>query len=281
MVEQIEKCLMQSNKIISSAFLHILLILCAIPFVLLFVFSFIEIVNGQRIFSLNSFEELFSPIRMTELQAITFRAILVSLFATILSFIISYLLFKNTSKRFQMLFLLLITIPLLINESVRVFSWQLILAENGLFNSALSSLFDAEIKLFNGSNFNNVIFVMLVSVIPFGVFINTASLKITPKIYWKVSKDIGLSPLATFFKIALPLSKTSVTITFIISFFLAFSLSSEVNFLGGASKISVRNLVLSLMSSGNFSAIFLLGSILTLLIFIISISSKLYKRSYK
>ncbi len=270
---------MHSNKVISNTLLHLLLIICGIPFVFLFIFSFIEIVNGKEIFSLSSFKELFSPIRLTELKTITLRAVLVSLCATLVSFIISYFLFKNASKRFQLIFLVLLTIPLLINESVRVFSWQLLLAENGLFNSMLSTFIGNEVTLFNGSNGNNVIFVMLVSIIPFGIFINTASLSVTPKIYWKVSKDIGMKPTATFFKIVLPISKTSIAITFIISFFLAFSLSSEVNFLGGASKISIRNLVLSFMSSGNFSAIFLLGSILTLLIFFIGISIKSYKKS--
>jgi ABC-type spermidine/putrescine transport system permease subunit I len=224
---------------------------------------------------------LFSPIRQKELRTITFRAILVSLFATFLSFIISYFLFKKTSKRFQITFLALITIPLLINESVRVFSWQLLLSENGLFNSVLSKLSGTTVSFFNGSNFNNVIFVMLISIIPFGIFINTASLNITPKIYWKASRDLGLKSFSTFLKIALPISKISIAITFIISFFLAFSLSSEVNFLGGASKISIRNLVLSLMSSNNFSAIFLLGSVLTFFIFLLSVVIKIYVKKSK
>ncbi|AUP79089.1 ABC transporter permease subunit [Flavivirga eckloniae] len=272
---------MHFNRIISNYILYTLLVFCVIPFVLLLYFSFIDIVRDKITFSLNSFTELFSPIRLTELRTITFRAILVSLFSTIFSFIISYFLFRGASKRFQTIFLVLITIPLLINESVRVFSWQLMLSENGLFNSILSSILETEISIFNGSNFSNVIFVMLISIIPFGIFINTASLNITPKVYWKVSKDIGLKPLPTFLKVALPISKISITITFIISFFLAFSLSSEVNFLGGDSKISIRNLVLSFMSSGHFSAIFLLGSILTFLILFFSIVVKLYLKNKK
>lgn len=272
---------MYSNRIISNYILHLLLLFCAIPFVLLLIFSFVEVINGQEVFSLNSFSELFSQVRLKELRTITLRAILVSLFATFFSFIVSYFLFKGTSKRFQTVFLIFITIPLLINESVRVFSWQLVLAENGLFNSALSSIFGTEITLFNGSNFKNVIFVMLISIIPFGIFINTASLNIVPKIYWKASKDIGLKSLPTFLKIALPISKISIAITFMISFFLAFSLSSEVNFLGGDSKVSIRNLVLSFMSSNNFSAIFLLGTILTFLIFFFSMSVKWYVEKSK
>lgn len=267
---------MHSNKTISNYILYTLLVFCAIPFILLFYFSFVEVIDGKIVYSLDSFSELFSSIRQKELRTITFRAILVSLFATILSFVISYILLKKTSRQFQIIFLVLITIPLLINESIRVFSWQLLLSENGLFNYVLSKLSGTTISLFNGSNFNNVIFVMLISIIPFGIFINTASLNITPKIYWKASKDLGLKSFSTFFKVAIPISKTSIAITFIISFFLAFSLSSEVNFLGGASKVSIRNLVLSLMSSNNFSAIFLLGSVITIFTFLLTTVIKTY-----
>lgn len=260
---------MKSNKLISNIVLTVLVFSFTIPFAMLFPFSFIKLVEGLKVFSLDSFTELFSSIRLKEIQTITLRATIVSLFATIFSFIISYLMFKGVSKRIQAIFLVLITIPLLINETVRVFSWQLVLAEDGLFNYFLSYLFNTEILLFNGSNFNNVIFVMLISIIPFGIFINSFSLNIVPNIYWKVSKDIGLKPFIVFLKIALPISVISIAITFIISFFIAFSLSSEVNFLGGDSKISIRNLVLSFMSSNNFSAIFLLGSMLILLILFI------------
>lgn len=267
---------MYSDKVVSSFLLNSLLCLCAIPFFVLFIFSFIEFIDGQQIITLQAFRQLFSNIRLTELSKITFRAVIVSSIATIFSFLISYALFRIISKRVRLLFLLIITIPFLINESVRVFSWQLVLSENGLFNSWISYITGREMLFFNGSNDYNVVFIMMISIIPFGIFINTASLIITPSIYWKAAEDIGINSLNTFIKIVLPISRISLLITFIISFFLAFSLSSEVNYLGGASKISVRNLVLSFMSSSSFSSIFLLGSILTLIIIILNFIIKAF-----
>jgi len=217
---------------------------------------------GKPSFSLAGFNELLSPLRLTEIMKIAGRALTVCFFATTVSFFISYLLMLKTSKAFQFAFFVLITLPFLANESVRVFSWQYVLSENGLFNQILSSISGRHVTLFDGSNNMNVYIVMIITCIPFGVFINSASLGTIPPIYWKASNDLNLSSISAFFKVALPLSKVALVTSVIVIFFISFSLSAEANFLGGDSKISIRNLVLSLMSASKFQAIFFLGFII-------------------
>ena len=102
---------------------------------------------------------------------------------------------------------------------------------------------------FSSANDMNIIITMIIACLPFAIFICTASLKTIPVINWKVSDDLKLNQFSKFFKIALPLSKTTIFGCFITVFFVSFALSSEVLFLGGDTKISIRSFVLSLMLS--------------------------------
>ena len=140
------------------------------------------------------------------------------------------------------------------------------MAENGLLNKLLSVFSRNEVVVFNSANGLNVYTTMVITCIPFAIFICTASLKIVPEIYWKVSNDLKLNQFAKFIKVGLPMSKTSIVASAIITFFVAFALSSEVIFLGGATKISTRGFILSLMSANRYEAIFVFGLAILVLI---------------
>ena len=110
---------------------------------------------------------------------------------------------------------------------------------------------------------------LLFLILPFGIFISTASLKILPEIYWKVSNDLKLNHLTRFTKVGLPLSKRAIGASFMVIFFIAFALSAEVSFLGDSTKISTRGFILSLMSANQYRAIFSLGFALLVAIVIL------------
>lgn len=268
------------NSFLKTQTLAVLIFLLAIPLIIIVGLAFFsnDLAPNQTIFSLSGLAELLTPLRLNELLKIASRAFIICLCATVISFLISYLLMIYTSKIFQLLFLVLITLPFLANESVRIFSWQYVLSENGLFNKILSSLAGHSITVFDGSNSINVYVVMIITCIPFGIFINTASLGTIPNIYWKASNDLNLNSFNRFFKIALPLSKFALTASVLVIFFISFSLSSEVNFLGGDSKISTRNLILSLMSASKFQSIFSLGFVMILILLAFAMIYKLFDR---
>jgi spermidine/putrescine transport system permease protein/putrescine transport system permease protein len=206
------------------------------------------------------------------------RAFVVASIATTIAFTVSWLLVQYTTEKFQTLFLVVITLPFLINESIRIFSWQYFLAENGLINRFLSFVSGYDVRLMNGSNSWNIYVVMIIACIPFGVFICAATLKTIPHIFWKSASDLKLSEMSKLLKIGLPLSKFAIATSLIILFFIAFSMSSEVNFLGGDTKISTRNFVLSLMSAGKFQAIFALGFFIVLLVLLIYLGGLFYTK---
>lgn len=253
--------------------------LLIIPIVIVIALSFYYNDGVNFAFSLDGFKELFTSLRLGELSDITKRALIVCLISTGIAFIISYLLVTYTSYLFQSFFFIAITLPFLINESVRVFSWQYVLSENGVLNTLLSFITRHHVSFFNGSNSWNIYLVMIITCIPFGVFICSASLKTIPKIYWSAANDLNLQSFSRMIKIAIPLSKFALTASLIVIFFMAFSLSSEVNYLGGDTKLSTRNLVLSLMSASKFQAIFSLGFFIMFILFVAAFCVKYFNRN--
>ena len=117
---------------------------------------------------------------------------------------------------------------------------------------------------------------MILACIPFAVFICTATLKILPEIYWKVSNDLKLNHATKFLKVGLPMSKFSILASVVVTFLLSFALSSEVSFLGGDTKISTRGFILSLMSANRYEAIFSFGLIIFLIITGLFLSTLIY-----
>ena len=157
------------HSFLNKKSLIIFIVITSIPIVIILLHGFFlyDSTSNQFSFSLSGFEELISPLRLNEILKIAFRAIIVCLAATTVSFLISYLLILYTSKRFQSVFFVLITLPFLANESVRVFSWQYVLSENGLFNALLSFITGHNVTIFDGSNIVNVYMVMIITCIPF------------------------------------------------------------------------------------------------------------------
>jgi spermidine/putrescine transport system permease protein len=255
-----------NQSFLNSKLFIFLIAVIAIPIAVIAVLSFVSSDEINQTFSLDGFREIFSPLRLNELFKISSRALVVCTTATLISFLITYLLVRNTSKYFQSFFFILTTLPFLANESVRVFSWQYLISENGLFNKILSFISGNQVTFFNGTNISNVYFAMIITCIPFGIFINAISLRTISNIYWKAADDLNLNAFSKFWKVALPLSKMALIASLLVTFFISFSLSSEVNFLGGDSKISLRNLILSLMSASKFQSIFSLGFLITILI---------------
>jgi ABC-type spermidine/putrescine transport system permease subunit I len=268
------------NTFLSRKSLTVLVLLVSSPVLIITWMAFFsnDAFPNQVSFSLSGFAELLSPLRLNEILKIAKRALIVCLTGTAISFFISYLLMLHTSKLFQYLFFILITLPFLVNESVRVFSWQYVLSQDGIFNQILSLISGNNVIYFNGSNYLNVYVVMILTCIPFGIFINSASLGTIPPIYWAVSNDLNLNSFHRFLKVAIPLSKFGLIASLIVIFFLSFSLSTEVNFLGGDSKISIRNLVLSLMSASKFQSIFVLGFLITLFLLFSALFYKIFTR---
>lgn len=272
----------KTNTFIPSSLFICIYIILACPILLQFIFSFVnwEIGNPKG-FSLNGYLELVKPFRLNELGTILLRSFLISFFSSSIAFIASYILIKLNNKTFKFLFLLLITLPFLINESVRVFSWLLLLTENGLANQFIQKILNINLVLFNGTNLFNVFLVTFLGLIPFGVFINIIFLERIDKDIWIAAKDLGASEIITFYKIAIPLGMRGFLFSLIVTFFISLTLSSEVVFLGGDTKQSIRILINDLLSTNKVSAVFAIGVLLILSFLFLTLVSRLFLQTRK
>ena len=242
----------------------ILLVLC-LPLLAVFAFGFLDASTGSITgFSLSGYEEFVKPYRLRELGSVLTRSIICGSIASLFAFGLSYLLVRFYSLGFQNLFLLLITLPFLINESVKTFAWTILLAENGLLNWMLSP-FTKEGWFTLASNWN-VWIIIIINLLPFGIFISILTLRNIDKNIWLAAEEFGAKSWALFVRIAFPLAKYGFFLSIVVTSFFALSMTSEVTFLGGDTKQSIAILVADLFSARKVSAVFSLGTVFVIII---------------
>lgn len=76
---------------------------------------------------------------------------------------------------------------------------------------------------------------------------------------------MGARSSTIFWHIGLPLGKFGLFFSWLVTAFFGLSMTTEVNFLGGVSKLSIPNLISNLQSSNNLPAVFSLGTLFLLI----------------
>lgn len=105
-----------------------------------------------REFTLKTYLKLLDPTNLQIFGRTTLMAVLVTFACILIAFPLSYYMARFTSGRFKTFLYLAVTIPLWSSYVVRVYSWKLILAKEGIitwFASLvhLNGLLDAYLKL--------------------------------------------------------------------------------------------------------------------------------------
>lgn len=129
---------------------------------------------------------------------------------TLVCLFVGYPLAVFMAKRSQVVFLVLLILPLLISVVVRTYGWIVILGPRGLINASLlgAGVIDAPLRLM----FNNggVVLGLVHVFLPFAVIsILTVYVKIDKSLA-EASMALGASPLRTFLRVTLPLSMPGV-----------------------------------------------------------------------
>jgi spermidine/putrescine transport system permease protein len=143
-----------------------------------------------------------------------------SLLATLIAFPTAYYASRKLRSG-RMLALFLVVIPLWISLLMRVFSWKIILGENGILNSFLMSvgILDTPSTAFLYTPFS-VLLTFTYVCIPF-VFVTTYSaLERIPYNLIEAAEDSGANPWHTFWKVIWPLARPGAAIGFMLAFLL-------------------------------------------------------------
>jgi len=180
--------------------------------------------------SLNTIIELFSsPANIDILIRTVVLASVVSIGAAIIGFPIAYYMAKFTTPKIKIFFYLAIMLPLWSSYLVRVYSWKLILAKEGIISwffakLHLSWLLEAILAfpVIGGPSLSisylGMFLVFTYIWLPFMILPIQASLERVPNSLINASYDLGATKGQTFFKVILPLALPGIAAGSIFTF---------------------------------------------------------------
>src|SRR5512139_2168086 len=99
-------------------------------------FFYLDGFTGQvvREFTLKTYEKLLLPTNLQIFFRTTFMAILVTVACIVIAFPVAYYIARFASPRWKTLLYVAVTLPLWTSYVVRVYSWKLILAQEGIIS---------------------------------------------------------------------------------------------------------------------------------------------------
>ncbi|MFD0979506.1 ABC transporter permease [Tropicimonas aquimaris] len=175
----------------------------------------------QYEFTLKTYRELFTPANFDIILRTVVMAASVTIAAAIVAFPIAYYAARYARGKWKALFYLGVMLPLWSSYLVKVYSWKLILAKEGILNWLfetlhLSWLLNAylAIPVVGGNSLSvsatGTFLVFLYVWLPFMVLPIQASLERVPASMLEASGDLGATPGQTFRHVLLPLALPGV-----------------------------------------------------------------------
>ncbi len=186
-------------------------------------FFHVDEFTGQvvRSFSLTTYGQLFSPANLDIFKRTTAMAAAVTLAAALLAFPLAYYMARYARGRWKMFLYLGVILPLWSSYIVRVYSWKLILAKEGIvswfFSAAgLSRVLDGVLAIpgIGGPSLSfstlGRFLVFLYIWLPYMILPIQAALERVPRSLLEASADLGAPPGRTFRKVTVPLALPGV-----------------------------------------------------------------------
>lgn len=180
-------------------------------------------------FTLRTYLELFSPANMDIVLRTALMAASVTFASALIAFPIAYYMARYAHGQVKALLYLAVMLPLWSSYLVRVYSWKLILAKEGILNWVFAKLhlmwfMDGLLSLpvVGGTSLSvsylGTFLVFLYIWMPYMVLPIQASLERVPASLIEVSSDLGARPGQTFRKVILPLAFPGVVAGSIFTF---------------------------------------------------------------
>jgi putative spermidine/putrescine transport system permease protein len=229
-------------------------------------------------FTLRTYAKLLDPTNLQIFLRTTVMAASVTIACVIIAFPLSYYMARFTSRRMKTILYLAVTLPLWSSYVVRVYSWKLILAQEGIISwfsrlVHLDWLLDLYLKIpvVGGPSLSisaTGIFIVFVYIwLPYMIIPIQTALERVPKSLIEASGDLGATPSQTFRTVILPLAFPGVVAGSIFTFSLTLG-DFIVPQLFGSSSFYIGKAVLTYQgTSGNIplAAAFTMGPIVIMI----------------
>jgi len=167
--------------------------------------------------SLKTYESLFTPANIDIIVRTTAMAAAVTLACAIIAFPLAYYMARAASPRMKALMYVAVLMPLWTSYLVRVYSWKLILAKEGILAWFVERLhLQGVLDLFLGlpviggpslsQSLLGMWLVFTYTWLPYMVLPLAAALERVPSSLLQASEDLGARPTRTFRRVTLPLA---------------------------------------------------------------------------
>ena len=180
-------------------------------------------------FGLETYGQLFQPAHIDIIIRTTLMATAVTLACAAIAFPIAYYMSQTASTRVKAALYLTVLLPLWTSYLVRVYSWKLILAKEGILNWFVEALgLEPVLRFFLGlpaiggpslsQSYMGMFIVFVYTWLPYMILPLAAALERVPGSLIEASEDLGARPRRTFRKVILPLAKPGLVAGSIFTF---------------------------------------------------------------
>lgn len=231
-----------------------------------------------REFTLQTYAKLLDPTNIQIFTRTTLMAFSVTMACVVIGFPLAYFIARFASPRLKTWLYMAVTLPLWSSYVVRVYSWKLILAQEGIVSwftrlvhlDGLLGLY-LDLPVVGGPSLavsmTGVFIVFVYIWLPYMILPIQSALERVPKSLLEASGDLGASPGQTFLHVILPLALPGVVAGSIFTFSLTLG-DFIVPSLFGSSTFFIGKAVLTYQgTSGNIplAAAFTMGPIVIMI----------------
>jgi len=160
----------------------------------------------------------------------------------------------------------LIAIPLLVSENIRLFGWVLVLLKGGILDGTVKMLFGTGLPSLLYT-VPSIVFGLVYVYLPFMLFPLVIGLSLVPDSLKEAAYDLGASRLEVFREVELPLAMPGILIGCMLTFILALGSLAESKILGGQVIIMIAD---DIESAFTYAQDWPKGSVLSVMLILFS-----------
>jgi spermidine/putrescine transport system permease protein len=221
-----------------------MLVFFAAPFVIVLAYSLLTrgVYGGvEQPWTVEAYQRLIDPLYLT----ILFRSFAMALVATAICLVMAFpvALFISRSHARKNFYLQLVMLPFWTSFLVRTYAWLFLLRDTGLVNTVLIKLGVIHAPLSLLYNDGTVLLGLVYGYLPFMVLPIYATLERLDPALVEAAADLGARPLATVFRVILPLSRPGLIAGSVLVFIPCLGAYLTPDLLGGGRTVLVGNLV--------------------------------------
>ncbi len=208
-----------------------------LPILMIFYYG---ITDSAGSFTLKNIIAIAEPVHLKSLLLSLKLALLCTVICLILSYPLAMIL-NSLHLKHQSFVVFIFVLPMWMNFMLRILAWQLLLSNNGIFNTLLETMGLPKLQLLNTPS--AVVFGMVYDFLPFMILpIYNAMDRIGSDII-DAARDLGASQLQIFMKIIFPLTVSGVLSGIIMVFVPALTSFVISNLLGGGKVLLIGNVI--------------------------------------